>query len=480
MSIPAFLRGATAAFVTVVLLQACSSGSEQVAGIDRGGAPVATAVGSSGTITGFGSIFVNGVEYDTASANIRIDGAAGTEADLRVGQVVTVTGTLDTGSTTRGKAQTVSFNAAVQGPVQTLDASGGSLSVLGQTIHISPTTSFGDSITPRSIAGLAVGDFVEISGFPQSSGALLATRIERKPAQELEVTGIMSAFDNTARQFRINALLVDFSQATLEGFNGASPANGDQVEVEAAAFGSSGALLATRVERRSGALVGSSNRAEVEGLVSRFTSASDFAVGGLPVTTSASTRYENGSAANLAVDVAVEVDGIVDAQGRIVAEEIEFRVESDLRVGGPVISVNVATGTLNIAGVEVATDVATRFEDRSAANLERFSLTNVNMGDYVEVRGYAAGNRLAATLFERDEPQSEVEVRGPATNLAAPELTVLGVRIMTGAGTEFRDESGLPISATAFFAAAASGRLVEISGQLAGNAIQAEEAELEN
>ena len=118
MNIPTFLRSATAALVTVVLLQACSSGSEQVAGIDRGGAPIAATVGSSGTITGFGSIFVNGVEYDTASANIRIDGAAGTEADLRVGQVVTVTGTLDSGSTTRGKAQTVSFNAAVEGPVQ--------------------------------------------------------------------------------------------------------------------------------------------------------------------------------------------------------------------------------------------------------------------------------------------------------------------------------------------------------------------------
>ena len=33
MNIPTFLRSATAALVTVVLLQACSSGSEQVAGI---------------------------------------------------------------------------------------------------------------------------------------------------------------------------------------------------------------------------------------------------------------------------------------------------------------------------------------------------------------------------------------------------------------------------------------------------------------
>lgn len=477
MSIPAFLRSA-AALATVVLLFACGSGSQQVAGIDRGGSPVA--VSSSGTITGFGSIFVNGVEYDTASANIRIGGAAGTEADLRVGQVVSVAGTLDTGSTTRGKAQTVTFNAAVEGPIQAIDMAAGTLTVLGQVVRVTAATSFDDGIAPRSIAGLAVGGFVEISGFPESSGAILATRIESTAAGEVEVTGVISALDSVARRFSINALQVDFSQATLEGFNGAAPMDGDRVTVSGTRFSAAGTLIAAEVERQSGSIGTTSSNAEIEGLITRFNSATDFAVSGQAVITDAATRYENGSAADLALDTAVEVEGIVDSQGRIVAGEIEFRSSGELRVAGPVTSVNSTTRILDILGVEVEINAATRFEDHSAVNVERFSLADVGSGDYLEVRGYSAGNRLIATLLERDDAQSEVEVRGPATNVAAPELTVLGVRVMTGGATEFRDENDIPISASAFFTAAASGRQVEISGELLGDVIQAEEAQIEN
>ena len=55
---------------------------------------------SIGTITGFGSVHVNGVHFVTTGASIVVDGQPGTESDLRVGQVVRVEGQLDSSGTT--------------------------------------------------------------------------------------------------------------------------------------------------------------------------------------------------------------------------------------------------------------------------------------------------------------------------------------------------------------------------------------------
>ena len=48
-----------------------------------------------GPINTFGSIVVNGVHYDTSTATFTIDGSAAIESDLKVGDVVLLTGTID-------------------------------------------------------------------------------------------------------------------------------------------------------------------------------------------------------------------------------------------------------------------------------------------------------------------------------------------------------------------------------------------------
>ena len=82
------------------------------AGIDRGGITIA-----QGPITGFGSVIVNGVRFSTTGATILVNGAAATEADLAIGQVVRVEGTVDAGGTT-GTARSVSFDDNVTGPIE--------------------------------------------------------------------------------------------------------------------------------------------------------------------------------------------------------------------------------------------------------------------------------------------------------------------------------------------------------------------------
>jgi len=466
------------AALATVMVAACGGGGgsekDPTGGIDRGGITLA-----QGPINGFGSVIVNGVRYSTAGATVTIDDQPGTESDLRVGQVVRVEGTVNADGVT-GTARKVSFNDDVEGPVQRIDLAASIFVVLGQTVRVGAGTSFDDGIVPRSLQGLQAGQRVEVSGLVGADGVIAATRVERKPASTtVEVKGTAESVDTVARRLRINQLQVDYSAAALSGFGTGQPQNGDLIEAHGT-VSVAGVLVATRLEKRSASLSGTVNDdADLEGLVTRFVSATDFDVAGQRVTTTASTRYEGGSAANLALNANIEVEGDFDASGRVVATEIEFRRESDVELAGTVESVNAAGSALVVLGTTVRTTSITRFEDQSAADVERFSIADLRVGDYVEIRAYRDAGGLVATLLERDDLEQGVEVKGPATDVAQPNLRVGGIAVTTGPTTEYRDNNGVSISAAAFFAAA-PGREVKVRGTLVNNVVLAERAELED
>jgi NAD(P)H-nitrite reductase large subunit len=62
--------------------------------------------------------------------------------------------------------------------------------------------------------------------------------------------------------------------------------------------------------------------------------------------------------------------------------------------------------------------------------------------------------------------------------VAQPQLTILGVTVLTNGNTEFEDEGDNPISSADFFARAPA-RLVSVDGQLEGTVLVAREIELE-
>lgn len=470
-------RSAWVATLGAVMVVACGgggSGSNATAGIDRGG------VVTSGTITGFGSVHVNGVRYVTSGATFVVDDQPGDESDLRVGQVVRIEGKLDANGTT-GTATRVVFDDEVEGPVQAIDTANATLVVLGRTVQVGPETSFDDSIVPRSLDGIAVGDRVEVSGFPASDGTVNATRIERKSVQgSYEIKGTVASLDVNARRFTLGALTVSYESAQLSGFSSGQPANGDTVEAIGTLDGT-GMLVASRIEKESVSGGSSDDDADYEGLITRFVSATDFDVDGQRVTTNSGTSYEGGSAGDLALDVSVEVEGGFNTAGAIVATKVQFRRAGELEIAAPVDSVNVATGSLVVLGVTIRTNSLTRFEDHSTAEVVRFSLANIGVGDYVEVRAYADGNGYMATLVERDDPEGgTVELEGVAQSIAAPGFTVNGVAVTTDGNTEFRDNNGESISSAAFFVGAASGQPVKVRGTLVGNVVLAERAELED
>lgn len=301
---------------TALLLTSCGPG--QIAGIEGSGAP--SPVTATGPVTGFGSIFVSGVEYTTTGAQIQIDGQPGMESQLAIGEIVTVTGTLNADNVT-GTASQVSFSGNVLGPVTSVSVPTDTFVVLGQTVAVTLTTTFDRNIQPAGIAGITPGARLEVSGFPDSSGQILASRIQLAGAgNSLRVAGAVQGLDAATSAFQLNALSVDYGGAMLGGTG--TLANGSLVEVEGMSLSAGGALLATAVTvlpPRGGA---PASRGEVEGVITAFSTVSDFVVDGQHVTTNAGTQF-NLNGIPLGVNVRVDVEGSFDSSGTLVATRVD-------------------------------------------------------------------------------------------------------------------------------------------------------------
>jgi hypothetical protein len=458
----------TSAFVLV----ACGGGSgNNVAGIDRTGAPV---IASYGTVSAFGSVVVNGVHFDTTQASVTIDGATGAVTDLAIGDVVLVKGTLNSNGTT-GVATSVSFQTEVAGPISSLNTAGASFVVLGRLVHVTADTSFDAGIAPAALATLAVNDVVEVSGLVRADDSIDATRIARLPAgADYQASGVAANAQPTLHSFAIGPLSVTYSSAVVSGIAGGIVNNGQRVRVRGTLAG--GVFVASRVSADQNQLAGASGeRRDVEGVITRFASATDFDVSGLTVTTNGQTAFEDGSAADLGLAVKVEAEGTLNGSGVLVASKIEVKRAASSRLAATVDSVNAAGASFVVLGVTFKVDAMTRLEDQSSLQVRPFSLANLAVGDFVEVRGTESpvGSRQAlATLVERHNPQSLVQLTGFIESVTPPNFTVLGIAI-NASGAQFEGVNGV--------GNLKAGDLVQVTGQKVGDrAVTATKVEVDD
>ena len=275
---------------------------------------------SFGRINGIGNTMsVNGVDYGLSQAQIQIDGRAATAAQLKVGQIVAVQGTLNGAAT--ADANNVTFTGDVVGPITQVDVAGGTLTVLGQQVKVDADTVFAESIQPSGVAALSVGMGVEISAFRTTSGELLASRVDLQAAgSPLQVRGAVEALNADARTFQINSLTIAYTQAGVNG----SLANASTATVTADEAPSAGTLQATAVAVSNGipGEVAGLN-GQVQGLITSLNSASSFYVGDQLVVTNSDTHVvlQGGT---LQANLAVKVTGTFDSSGALLAKQVHL------------------------------------------------------------------------------------------------------------------------------------------------------------
>ena len=479
------------AIFAVMVLGACSGGSD--------GAPPAnppppppptdgiTGTGVAitiGSISGFGSVIVNGERYDTSSAIFTIDGQSGSQSDLAVGDVVVIKGTVADDSA-GAIAETVEFDDNVEGPVSSVNMAAGSFVVLGQLVFVGDGTSIDDSC-PSPLSELLNVAAVEVSGPVMADGSITATRLECKAVLGvMEVTGIVTA-SPTATTFEINALTVDYSGVVmLEDFpGGRSVETGDLVEAKGTSLGPNGQLIATMVEYKGARLDGvEGDHLEIEGFITDFVDASNFSVSDIPVITDQNTVFEGGVAGDLGLNLKVEVEGLYDANNVLNASKVEIQTAKTVRITARVDSTAPGANPPSLVMLGITIEVngnTTRFEDKTGVE-DTFNIDLLNVNDYVEVRGQeipAGSGIVFATILEREDPKPETILRGFLERKTP--LSILGVTIITDGATEFRDASDAVIGTESEFLNRVDvGSLIKVKGAEPGvSTLVAEEIEI--
>ncbi|MBV8605745.1 MAG: hypothetical protein JO224_13740 [Pelomonas sp.] len=368
-----------------------------------GAAPGAT---SSGAITAFGSVFVNGHEFNIANASVVDDDTGATSAStagLEVGQVVDVKAAA-TSSDAAPVAQALHIHPLVRGYV---DASASNtLTVMGQTIEISSTTVFSDhracltaSTNPCTavdgIDDLALtsgstatpGSYVSVDGYLFNSGAgsvnvvAALVSVHDAPtstnyAAAFKAEGPISALGNGT--LTIAGLTVNLGSATCYAAGAqASCASAFALgQVVSAIAATSPSLPATTLTaqdvllRNQLPVTTAGASVELEGAVSAV-SGTTFTVRGVSVDASA---LPSGEAIPVVGDIVV-VAGTVAASGtsvaatdvqiRRAARSASYAFEGDL---GSVVAGSAAnTYTITLMGQAITVNANTRLADLSTA-----------------------------------------------------------------------------------------------------------------
>jgi hypothetical protein len=415
-----------------------------------GGGATGTGFLAFGTLSRFGSIFVNQIEFATDKAAITINGSPNhSQSDLRIGMVLSVTGTVD-GSGRMGNAAAVTYQADAMGLVDQAPDARGTFVVLGQPITTQATTVFAGFI---SLTELRPGDYVEVSGFRAAEGALLASRIEKKTSvATVQVQG--TSANTTATIFTLGALTVDYTVAMLKDVPAAGLADGLTV-VAKGPTPVNGVLQASEVDVINQSLSGSSN-GSVTGSVASVAPGT-FVLNGQAILTTSNTQYVNGTATDLAVGSFVKVDVLISGS-TVVATKIEYTtINAPAQAEANVTSAGASSfELLGPGGVTITANAKTQWQDKSSGNVSHMGFGDLRPGDHVQVDGDQVNDSvILATKIVRTRPSPAIVVAGKAWSVAAPDLSVLDLAIRTDGATVFIDELGNAMSAATFFGRAA-------------------------
>ena len=190
---------------------------------------------------------------------------------------------------------------------------------------------------------------------------------------------------------------------------------------------------------------GKSNEITVVGAIDKV-GTSSITISGLEIATDANTKIEDHDA-NLALsdlkagDI-VRVEGTLQAEGKVLAQEIELLAPAGsaaVLLRGAVDSVDAKGASFTVSGLKIATDSSTKFANATGVG-------DLKAGDRVLVQGtlQSDGSVLARLVVKQqveDEDEDEAEIEGKITKITAPDtFVVAGKTVKVDSSTRFEDD----------------------------------------
>lgn len=397
-----------------------------------------TLAASSGEITAFGSVFVNGHEFSTEGAQI-IDndtGAAVTDASaLEVGMSVDVKPMAATAlDAAAPQASEIRLHPLARGYVDASDTAASTLTVMGQTVQLTSATNFSDhracatAATPTctAVAGLSdlstttaatsPGSYVTVHGFLFSSGSgaanIVATLVSvgdapvgNAGAAAFKAEG--SVVSTSPSGIVIGGLTIDLSHATCWGSSGttacASAFSAGQVvsvfSATAPALPATSFSAGTAAQRNSLLVQTVGATVELQGRVSSA-SGTGFVLRGVNIDGAAL------AAASLpAVGDDVRVTGTVASNGRSVTASaiklLHAAISRSLSLEGDFTAVTAGasanTWVVSVLGQSITVNASTRLADRSTWAAPRSGSNAFNITSFQTVLNASASKHLVVS-----------------------------------------------------------------------------------
>jgi len=454
-----------------LLLTACGGGSADSGTATPAAGPTANASSatSSGTISAFGSVFVNGHEFDTRNATV---------IDDDTGAASTGTAALEVGMTVDVKAASASTNAApvaselhvhplVSGVVDATATTGGTLTVLGQSVQLTASTNFSDhracltattspctaiagqsGLSATSGAGSAAvpGTYVTVYGYLYAATAtagsanIVATLVAVNDVPttttgvNYKAEGVVTVASGSS--ITIGKLAIDLTSATCRAASGTTAcASAYSVGQVVSAYGTAApalpaaTLTATVARLRTKLAVETAGAAiELEGKVANVaTSPASFAVRGVTVDASAlsGSLPANGDIVRVLGTVATGGTSVTATSVTVLhaARSATVAFEGDFS------SVAAGTGAntfvLTVLGRSIGVSASTRLADRSTRG-EGTGGSSTNPFNITTFQTYLASSTSKHLLVRTQSDASG--------NLSALSVTIVGASVVSSIG----------------------------------------------
>lgn len=402
------------------LLQACGGGGSDDVSVlpndNPGGVAVYAPTTSNylGTISGLGSIVVNGVRFETTSASVLdsddVYGTTSNNSPLALGMTVALQGDADE-SQSLGRAQKIRLVGGVRGTM-TAYTTGASMVVGGQTVALNANTVYADAAGQP--VTLQTGNFVNVYGLMQADNRFLATRVVQSSAANSTLNAAWRGQSSGVVASSAGDVTLNLDTGGGTTFTVSCPVATCAVQPSRAALTGTHAVrvLASNDAQRTvtnGVTTITANRIQVldasrllawEGSTAARTKlkgvatqvGSQWFVADVPVISNLS--WESGAF--------YEVKGtLTDGQLTVTHRELEGQESYREVVSGGTKSYyrnelygavsQLQGNTITVQGVTV---------DLSQAYFERGSLATLANGDYVEVKGTLSGGVMQASKIE--------------------------------------------------------------------------------
>ncbi|WNC70763.1 DUF5666 domain-containing protein [Thalassotalea psychrophila] len=482
-----FISFALAICLSTILITSCggsSSSDPEVNLTDQQVKDINTL--TDGEITGFGSVFVNGVKYDTSNAEIsNDDGSPLNESDLALGMIVKIDGSINDDGLT-GVAHHIFYSAEIKGLVEAINLDTRSLIVQGQTVLVNDLTHFDDT----NFANLMVGDFVEVNGHFNDNGDLLATRIEKQnDSNDITIKGLIKELDTTNKQFMLGNLTIDYSMASFDNFNETDLANNKFVKVE----GKLTNLINLTLQADEVKLITFKREDDDEehshhhlhGFISNLQDDNSFSIRDINIITNEQTRFRYGDKSSLANDVLVKIKGHYDDNNNLVASSIYFVQRIKVKVAGPVDAIDMTSQTITVLGIEFNYNEYTRFNDDTESDQHDFNIVDISASDYVKIKGFrnSSGDYFATKIIKKDENDSddfdEPKFEGRVSNIV-PYISfdIFSFTVTINDTTEYEIDDQ-HVTNEQFFNKLLDGMRVEVEGYFSNGGVVVTKVEIE-